>query len=361
MGVAREMTFRILSPFEQLADHLQSELLRGRWQGEMPGVLLLEAELGVNRTTVERALRSLEKRGLLIPQGSGCRRRIVLPENQSPPALRIGVLDYDTPEEADGLMNRLLHLLYEAGHEPFFARKSLTELGMSVPRVARMVSATPATAWIVVAASKPVLEWFVEQRIPAFALFGRMHGLPIAGAKPDKWPAFTAAIRRLLELGHRRIVMLDREDRRKPTPGLIERKIFAQLEAAGIATGAYNQPDWEDSREGFHRCLDSLFRHTPPTALLLDGIELFVAAQQHLARKGIFAPEQVSLICNNSDPAIEWCEPEISHIRFDSRPVLRRAVRWADHLARGREDRRQTLTKAGFVEGGTIGQVPGRH
>jgi hypothetical protein len=33
-------------------------------------------------------------------------------------------------------------------------------------------------------------------------------------------------------------------------------------------------------------------------------------------------------------------------------------TRWADHVARGRDDRRQSFTKAEFVEGGTIGPVP---
>lgn len=39
----------------------------------------------------------------------------------------------------------------------------------------------------------------------------------------------------------------------------------------------------------------------------------------------------------------------------DSRPVVRGVVRWANDVARGREERRQVLTEAGFVEGGTIG------
>ncbi len=42
---------------------------------------------------------------------------------------------------------------------------------------------------------------------------------------------------------------------------------------------------------------------------------------------------------------------------WDSGPVLRRVVRWVANMGRGKEDRRQTLTKAEFVEGGTIGVV----
>ena len=37
---------------------------------------------------------------------------------------------------------------------------------------------------------------------------------------------------------------------------------------------------------------------------------------------------------------------------------VRRAVRWTSNLAHGKRDVRQTLTKAEFVEGGTIGPVP---
>jgi hypothetical protein len=50
--------------------------------------------------------------------------------------------------------------------------------------------------------------------------------------------------------------------------------------------------------------------------------------------------------------------PSISHIHWDNRPVARRALRWADHLACGKRDIRQTLTKAEFVAGVTIGPAP---
>jgi hypothetical protein len=39
------------------------------------------------------------------------------------------------------------------------------------------------------------------------------------------------------------------------------------------------------------------FQHTPPTALIINESLLFIAAQQHLARRGIAAPENISLIC----------------------------------------------------------------
>ena len=66
-------------------------------------------------------------------------------------------------------------------------------------------------------------------------------------------------------------------------------------------------------------------------------------------------PEDVSLICTDSDPNFAWCEPSIAHIRWDYLPVVRRIVRWAANVSIGKTDLRQTSTKAEFVEGGTIG------
>ena len=51
----------IISPAEQVAIRLRSELLAGKWGGQMPGALWLEAELGVNRKAVEAGLRLLEQ------------------------------------------------------------------------------------------------------------------------------------------------------------------------------------------------------------------------------------------------------------------------------------------------------------
>jgi DNA-binding LacI/PurR family transcriptional regulator len=97
---------------------------------------------------------------------------------------------------------------------------------------------------------------------------------------------------------------------------------------------------------------------TPPTALILDEPFAFLAAQQHLARKGILAPEHISLVCCDPDPVFAWMRPRASHISWDPRPVTRRAADWVRKVAQGRTDRRQTLTKAEFVEGGTLGSPP---
>jgi DNA-binding LacI/PurR family transcriptional regulator len=155
--------------------------------------------------------------------------------------------------------------------------------------------------------------------------------------------------------GHRRIVMMTRRMRRLPEPGEVEQAFLRELAACGIPPGSYHLPDWEESIKGFHARLENLFGVTPPTALIIDEVPLYVAAQQFLVKRGLNVPDDVSLVCSDADPAFSWCDPPVSHIRWDSAPLVKRLVRWANNIARGKDDRRQDFTKAEFVRGGTIG------
>ncbi|MGY8649016.1 MAG: substrate-binding domain-containing protein [Verrucomicrobiales bacterium] len=345
-------SFTILSAVEQVAGHLQKELLRGSLSGTMPGVGPLAEELGVNHKTVRAALRQLEDKGLLMGQGSGLQRRIMLPPDHAPSALRVGFLNSE--RIGQDYMVELRHLLEKAGHSPFYPSMTLQDLGMDANRVARFARRTKADAWVVISGSREVLEWFAEQETPAFALFGHRAGLPIAGIGPDKIHVTAEVTRRLIALGHRRVSALYRRQVRLPKPARSLRAFLDELEAAGIATGKFNIPDWEESKEGFERALDSLFGPTPPTTLILDEAYLYYAAYHYLARRGLRVPQDVSLVCTDDDPGFIWCQPSVAHFHWDRRPVMRRIVSWTSNVARGEDDRRQSLTKARFVEGETI-------
>lgn len=348
----------ILSPSEQVAAHLRGELMRGRWAEIMPGGPKLAAELGIDKKTVEAALGLLEKEHLLIPQGAGRPRRIKLPANVAPPALRVAILNYEPLAQVESKVFLLKQRLIDEGHTVFFAAKSQLELGFDVAKIARIASQTPADAWIVHSGSRDVLAWFAEQEAPVFAMFGRRSRLPIAGVGPNLADACRTAVRRLIELGHRRIVVIARESQRAGGPGAAERAIFEEMKAHGLPTGPYNLPDWKDSPEDFRRVIDELFRVTPPTALIIDEPFLFHAAKEHLMRKGVIAPEHVSLICSEPDPTFAWLTPSVAHMSHDPNLVDRCIVRWTNHIARGRDDRGQSFTKAEFIEGGTLGPAP---
>lgn len=351
---------RIRSASGQLAEHLKEEIRAGKWTERMPGETWLVTNLQVGRDTVRAALAQMEEEGVLVSQGQGKRRRIVTGGgNDTTRKIRVRILLYEKQARGDIDNSSLLAQLLEAGFEAEFAGKSLKDLGMDVGRVARYVNQNPVDAWVVSAASREVLEWFAGQPVPALAMYGRHYGLPIAAAYPVMIPGLASAVSRLVDLGHKRIVMITREERRKPHLSRPEQAFIDELESAGIRTGDYNLPDWEESREGLGRLLNELFRFSPPTALIFQEAQLFIAARSHLADRGIVAPRDVSLVVAESDPSFGWSDPIPSHIHWDYRPVVRRVVRWAKNVAQRKEDRLKSGTDSKFVEGGTIGPVPG--
>ncbi len=349
--------FHPLSAVDQLAEHLRGEIMAGTLSHTLPGVHKLAKELGVSPKTVVAAVSKLEHDGLLQGQGARKKSLIVKPTEKSKSALRVSILLYTLEDRVSPYPIELQHQLEAAGHIANFASQTILNLERSVGRIAEYVDQNKADAWIVLSGPLDVLEWFASQPVPAFACFGRRQEVIIAGGGPDKEPALRKAVQSLVELGHRRIVMISREERRKPKPGLVEQAILREIASHGIKVGTYNLPSWEETPEGFIRCLDSLFQVTPPTALILDEPSFLIIAQQHLARRGIFAPQHVSLICGDPDPTFSWFLPRVAHINWDPQSTIRRVVRWVGNVKSGKIDKRQESTKAEFIEGGTIGPV----
>lgn len=350
--------FHPLSAVEQLAQHLRGEIIAGTLSHTLPGVHKLAKELGVSPKTVVAAVSKLEHDGLLKAQGARKKSLIVKPTGKSKTALRVSILLFD-PEDRDAPLSiELQHQLETAGYIANFASQTILQLERNVDRIAEFVKLNQADAWVVFSGPLDVLEWFASQPVPVFACFGRRQELIIAGSGPDKQSEIRQAVQRLVKHGHRRIVMISREERRKPNPGASELAFLTELVSHGIKVGTYNLPDWEETAEGFIRCLDSLFQVTPPTALVLDEASFLIITQQHLARRGIFAPQQVSLICCDPDPTFSWFLPRVAHINWNPQPIIRQIVRWVGNVASGKIDKRQVSTKAEFIEGGTIGPVP---
>jgi LacI family transcriptional regulator len=354
---------RRISLIELTTEHLRTGLQAGRWSGSLPGEPRLAKELDVGRGTIRNALRQLEVEGVLTGSGQGRSRGIAAggAAGAVAPPLRVGILRHDVRLtdnlQTSAVLIEIMHSLEAAGHTVFFFNKSLIELRHEVRRIARQLAKTPADAWVVEAGSRPLLEWCASRQTPCLALYGHTSGLPLARTGPDKVPAYRAATRRLLELGHRRIVNISRAARRLPVPGILERVFLEELAAHGVVTGDYNLPDWEETPAGFSRLLERLFLHTPPTALIVDEASRYIAAVEFLARRGIKVPEQVSLVSTDDDPALAWCHPGIARMPWDSKPIVRRVVRWVNAVRKGKVDRRAITFPTEFVPGGSTGPV----
>jgi len=350
---------RRVSVAEMCANHLRTGLRAGQWGEALPGVRRLAAELDVSHDAVRAALRILEAEGLLNARGRG-RSRAVTAQGVARHRLRIGILlnyPLDVMNITAHLLLRLQHDLRAKEYEVFFMRKSQVELKHDVRRIIGHLGENPADAWIVVSGSRELLEWVAAQAVPTLALYGRADGLPLARTGPLKAMLYAAVTRHLLKLGHRRIVLIAQKDRREPTPGKSERAFLEELDAHGIPKSDYHLPDWEETPAGYSHLLESLFKLTPPTAMIIDGAGQFVATMEFLARRRIHVPDQVSMVSTDDDASLAWCHPGVALIKWDTAPIVRHIVRWVMSVGKGVVVRRTVNFPSEFVEGGSIGPV----
>jgi len=351
--------FQRKSSVEQFTDYLREELLQRRWTGEMPGVNYLQKEFQLNHKVVKAALKQLEAEGFLVSRGVGRSRLIRIPRKSGrTSSLRIGMMLCEPEDREWSFVAKVFGRLQDAGHRVLNAPKTLKELGMSPKRVARIVEAMEVDAWVVIAASHDVLEWFAARPAPVIVFGGGVGIDSIARTGAIVSPAMVEAVGRLYELGHRRIVMIGESVRRKPKIGLPEQRVLDELERLGIKTGSYNLPDWDDTPQGLRDCLDDLFSITPPHALIADTPVLFLAVFNHLRKRGIEAPRDVSLIAIGYEPYFDWIGPAITHIAYDPDAVVRRILTWVRSVEKGKPLTGSLSVKARLIEGATIGPVP---
>ncbi len=264
---------------ELVAGCLRKGLHGGRWSGSLPGVLQFGEGIQCSAHGPAR-VRQLEAEGVLGGRGLGRSRGITAPGRpgvptpaaRGHPALRRTLTD---GPQTSMVLVEIMHSLEAAGHA-FLLQKIPNRAQARCPPHDPPTGETPADAWVVESGSRPLLEWCATQPTPCLALYGRTGDLPLARTGPYTAPAYRAATSHCLR-SHRRIVVIAREARRKPTPGMSERAILEELTAHGVLTGDYHLPDWEETPAGFSRLLENLFKSTPPTALIIDETPLIAA------------------------------------------------------------------------------------
>ena len=347
---------KIKTAVEQISDAIRESIQSGEMKGTIPGAGRLAKALGVNHKTVESALRDLESEGLIINKGARQSRSVNSKNLKlSNAGIRIAIFLQDQSDVRDVMMVEIKHRLEESGHYPFFVNKSMIDLRMNKRRIARIVNRTETDAWILLAAPKEILEWFSKQETPAFAVFGnRLEEVNVAGASPGKSHPVVQATQTLIDLGHRRIILIIRKYQREPISTSAQ-AFLDVLNSNGIQSSDFNLPDWEETGEGFNQLLESIFKITPPTAIITDEPFQYLAAHNFMVNRGIQIPKHLSLICSDYDPIFKWCMPSVSHITFSNKPLLRRINDWAQNVKNQKNDLRQTILKATFVPGETIG------
>lgn len=346
---------------EKTADWLRREIPAGRWGGRIPGIPTLARECGIAEGTARRAIRLLEKDGVLSYAGPGRRRQLAVTDGALalPRQMRVMVLLRDSlAVEDEGFRWSLAAIQAELearGHRFVLLAKSQADLKYDDARVMKFVENIEADLWVVVAGSRLLLEWFVARPVPVFALGGGAVGIPgLAVYGGDAGLARAEIIRRLCELGHRRIVYFLPHFVRAGAAKHIQR----ELAEFGITAGPFNLPDWDETPGDLQERLARMFRISPPTVIFATSPVWLAGILSFLAEKGLRVPQDVSLVCGNHADFLDWHRPAIVHFKHDDVRLMRRVVQWVDNRAHGRDDVRASVVPIKIVEGESIGPPP---
>lgn len=350
-----------LSLVEQTAEHLRKGFRKGHWCGQLPGVRVLAREVNVSKDTMQAALHLLEQEGSLISGGPGKRREVAVPRDfaRSSRTLRIGILlsdaiDFINPNSQQMLL-KFIRQIESAGHVCFFAEKGMQQLGSKLSRIVRMVSAAKADAWVVYAAPTPVIRWFSGRAMPTLMIGGETEGLPVASSNTDLSSALFAAVRELTQYGHRRIVVISPESWRIPRPSKPAQAFFDAMSAHGHEPSMYHLPHWDQTPAGLEQLLSSMFRVTPPTAMLFVNPAACVAALAFIVRKGLSIPGDISVLSMTAGPVFDLLPQRLAHFQWPIDGHVNRMVRWVERMAMGEKDTEKMTFSTTFHAAETIG------
>jgi biotin operon repressor len=357
---------RRITAADQTATHLRDGIREGRWKHQLPGTRKLAEELKISRFTVNEAVAKLLDEGVLVRAGDRRPHRVASAPGSSAPKSRVlrtalllpDALDKFDPDSRRWIME-VISNVRSFGHECVSVTLPVSKGAGKTGRLARLVRDTEADAWLVYNGTREVLQWFCTNEGPVLALGGNCRELPLAlVAASDMAVVGREAFRRLAGLGHRRMVFIGRQSLRIPEPRLIIRTFHEELQAIGVKPGEYNVPDWDETPEGLEALLKSLFRVTPPSALICETSQITSGVLGFLAKSGIRVPGDVSVVSMSTDGnPVDWVFPgvRLAHAEMAESPFFRRIRDWVTNVARGRADTRRFICPAHLNEGNTIG------
>lgn len=347
----------------ETAKRLEELLIIGHWGDAVPGVVEIAKQFRVSKFSARGALKILESEGIVQSRGAGRSRHLVSREAGNPrKEFRVGILPTIPLHQDNAFVQKIIGLIRKdvekSGHECFISSRSFSQLGHDPGRVLNQLKREQADAWITYRANRDVLVAMAGQPCPVYALGGYYVGLPVAGSVGDIHPALKQAIDELTQLGHRKIVAICPSRWKHPELIPTARFLLDSLCAKGIPVGNYNLPDWTESPEGLENLLESMFRVTPPTALLLVEPAHAVGVLSFLSRKRLRVPDDVSLLTTMIDPIQEWHMPPLTKVLSPIEPHVGHIRRWLANISSGKVWHDQRTITLGLLKGGSFGKVP---
>jgi len=169
----------------------------------------------------------------------------------------------------------------------------------------------------------------------------------------DHRTGMRAAVRHLLELGHRRVGLILGQPMR-----------FSRERLLGLEE-AYRERGLEPTYQVLEGQLGPAHGHSatarllesaePATAVVAGGNQILIGALEELLRRGLRVPDDVSLVSCDAISITELFTPPIAVVRRDNRELGRRAAQLLLRLLDGEDVRQEVVLPTEFVPRASCG------
>ncbi|MDB6092657.1 MAG: transcriptional regulator [Verrucomicrobia bacterium] len=360
------LSFKRASLVAQVADAIRAEIRNGTWREWIPSERELSRSLHVSRNTCRFALHTLSRDGLIEPlQGRGNRVKRTVRGAASTVARRANSVGVIVPEVLGKLRPRNSLVIEELQAELYDMQVRLQLHSSSAyyaknPRRAleKLVEKNRHDCWVLILTHRPLQHWFMQQEIPCVVSGSIYPDIVLPSMDYDFRAVCRHAVGKLLALGHRRLVFINRQSR---AAGDLESETgFYEAIKGTSYQGVEGRVVYHnDDRESIPPLIKQLFKSSarPPTGLIVANSFCYLSVVSSLARLGLRVPEDVSLISRDDDPFLNYIDPDparyvddvnnlahklMSLIRsvLDGGAAKRDAVRIVPHFSVGKSTRK---------------------
>ncbi len=167
--------------------------------------------------------------------------------------------------------------------------------------------------------SGPITDALVRSSIPT-VLIDRKLGVPSAShVLSHHKTGVTAAVERLLELGHTRIALINGLS--EVLPARARAKALRRAVAAHDGAAATVRSGPFTASHGESATLELLRSSEPPTAIIVGGNQILVGVLRALRSMEIVMPRDMSLVTCDSLPLAEFLSPELAVVWRDAQQL----------------------------------------
>ena len=328
----------------QTVDFLRHAMSQKSWTQYLPGERILSRGLGISRPTLRAALEILEHQRWIHTEGS--RRRLILPRTSAREPGKNGqkilLLAKEPEKEMAGMsllyVESLRHRLQSVGLEMEFHFHPM--FGRNSPRLVKglLPQAEAAAAFILFSLPEAVQRHCGERGYPAIVAGSSAPGVNLPSLDVDYQGVGRHAAGTLIGRGHERIALficngglagdrLTEAGFAETAESLKKRCIMAKIIRH------------RDESQDIQRKLKALMRvpASRPTGIVVGRARHAVTILCALTAQGLRVPEDVSIICRDFEPMLDWTVPQVGRYKFNPERFARRLAKLAEAVAGGQK------------------------